>query len=441
MVETIVAQLEALLGTESVAGWTGVEPLLQAALQTVADRSQLAAVVFPNTIEQVAEVVAWAARERLALLPLGAGSKLGWGGTIPSSPAGNAVIGVCLARLDRLVEHAVGDLTLTAEAGMPIASLQKTLEPIHQQLGIDPAFSDRATLGGVVATGDQGSLRQGYGSIRDRILGVTFVRSDGQVVRAGGRVVKNVAGYDLMKLVSGAYGTLGIVAQMTVRLYPLPEASSTVIVPGDLEQLTAIVGRIRASSLSPVKFDWLSPACTDAILEPSNRSAAIALQFANIPASVKQQVELASAFAREDGLTAIAIDNETAVWKGLQAALGRDRVIHTDDTVGCKFGVLPATAASVLNALEPSVFAQIHAGSGIGWAHFATLPSADTLLNLRDLCQQQGGYFTVLQAPKRLKNRLDIWGYAEDSLGLMRAIAHKFDPNRLFIPERLLPSR
>ncbi|MEM9568499.1 MAG: FAD-binding oxidoreductase [Cyanobacteria bacterium P01_E01_bin.34] len=441
MLETIVAQLEALLGTESVLGWTDLESPLQAALRNVADRSQLATVVFPNTIEQLAEVVTWAAGERHALLPLGSGSKLGWGGTIPTSPATNAIIGVCLARLDRLVEHAVGDLTLTAEAGIPIAALKKTLLPIHQQLGIDPAFSDRATLGGVVATGDQGSLRQGYGSIRDRILGVTFVRSDGQVVRAGGRVVKNVAGYDLMKLVSGAYGTLGIVAQMTVRLYPLPETSKTLIVPGDLEPLTAIVRRMRASSLSPAKFDWISPACVDAVLNESTHSAAIALQFANIPASVEQQVELVTAFAKEEGLHAISINDETAVWQGLQTVLGRHQAIQSDETVGCKFGLVPAKSASVLNALEPSVFAQIHAGSGIGWVHFATLPSDDILLSLRDLCQQQCGYFTVLQAPKSLKNRLDIWGYAEESLGLMRAIAHKFDPNRLFLPERLLPSR
>ena len=443
MAETIVAQLEALLGAESVAGYDDVEPPLQVALGKVTGEPQLKAVVFPNTIEQLAEVVTWAARDRHSLIPLGSGSKLGWGGAIShNSPSGQATIAVCLAQLNRLVEHAVGDLTLTAEAGIRIQELRTTLEPHHQQLGVDPAFPERATLGGMVATGDQGSLRQGYGSIRDRVLGITLVRSDGQVVSAGGRVVKNVAGYDLMKLMSGSYGTLGILAQMTVRLYPLPEASTTLIVSGELERLSAFVRRIRSSSLSPTRFDWISGACSDVILDEANQSPAIILQFQSIAASVEQQRQQIVALAGEIGVEAIAVEDETATWHSLQSALGRQQVSPIDgETVGCKFGLLPARASDFLAVLDPSLPAQIHAGSGIGWVCFQDTPSAETLLQLRRLCQQNGGYFTVLQAPTDLKNRLDIWGYPEDSLGLMRAIAHKFDPDRLFHPERLLPCR
>ncbi|MGK7910791.1 MAG: FAD-binding oxidoreductase [Synechococcus sp.] len=441
MAETIVTQLEALLGTESIEGRGDVEPLLQAALDNISHDSQVKAVVFPNTTEQLAEVVTWAARDRHSLLPLGSGSKLGWGNSIPNAPSRKTVIAVSLARLNRLVEHAVGDLTLTAEAGSRIEALQQTLQPVHQQLGVDPAFPDQVTLGGMVATADQGSLRQGYGGIRDRVLGITFVRSDGKVVSAGGRVVKNVAGYDLMKLMSGAHGTLGILAQMTLRLYPLPEASKTLIVSGALDRLAALVNRIRASSLSPAKFDWLSPACANVILNESNHQPAIALQFQNLSASVEQQGELVADWANEESLEAIVIDDGGPIWRDIQTALGRQQVIHTNKTVGCKFGLLPVKAANFLEALEPSVHAQIHAGSGIGWACFPTVPSVETLLSLRKLCQQNSGYFSVLQAPTDFKNGLDIWGYAEDSLGLMRAIAHKFDPNQLFIPERLFPSR
>lgn len=454
MAETIVTQLKALLLDELVADWENVEPSIQAALCQVADPRQVRAVVFPRTVAELAEVVAWAARDRHHILPLGSGSKLGWGGllsgihtsqeleqsrtdTLDSRP----LVAVSLARLNRLVEHAVGDLTLTAEAGMSLQALQKILSPVQQQLGVDPAFPHRATLGGIVATADTGSLRQGYGSIRDRVLGITLVRSDGQVVNAGGRVVKNVAGYDLMKLMTGSYGTLGILAQMTVRLYPLPESSTTIAVTGHSDSLATIARRIRSSSLSPTRFDWISPACANAILETSGQQSAIILQFQSIPASVEQQGRQIAVLAEEAGLEAIGVEDEHAIWQQLQSVMGHQQVPKIADTVGCKFGLLPANVANFLEVLGPSVCAQVHVGSGIGWVNFLEVPSIETLLQLRTVCQENSGYFTVLQAPKELKHRLDIWGYAEGSLGLMRAIAHKFDPDSLFNPERLLPSR
>ena len=226
MTEAIAAQLERLLGSESVVAWEDVQPELKTGLARTALGKPVSAVAFPSTLAELSEVVTWAARDCHALMVLGSGSKLNWGGLTDASLA------VCTARLNRVVEHAVGDLTLTAEAGLTFQEASHLLAPHRQQLGIDPAFPERATLGGIVATGDTGSLRQSFGSLRDRLVGITFVRSDGEAVKAGGRVVKNVAGYDLMKLMTGAFGTLGILAQLTVRVFPMSEISQTVAVRG-----------------------------------------------------------------------------------------------------------------------------------------------------------------------------------------------------------------
>ena len=438
MADTIVAQLEQLLGDESVVAWEDVLPELKTGLARTSRGQPIQAVVFPATIAQLSEVVTWAERERQSIVSVGSGSKVSWGGLT------DANVAVCTARLNRVVEHAVGDLTVTAEAGIPIRDITRLLEPHRQQLGVDPAFPDRATLGGIIATGDTGSLRQSYGSLRDHLLGVTFVRSDGQVVKAGGRVVKNVAGYDLMKLMTGSYGTLGILAQVTVRVYPVSEASKTVVVQGDRDALATVAQQIRSSSLVPTRFDWVSCGCLRKILktESANSEAGLLLQFQSIAASVDRQVQGAIALAESAGLQATAFSEteDSQVWLTLQQSLYRQDVPPSDSLVGCKFGVLPTRASAFIHALGDRGDAQIHASSGIGWVCFPQTPATDTLLELRALCQANSGYFCILQAPKSLKQGFDIWGYAEGSQALMRAIATKFDPHSIFNPQRLFPN-
>ena len=163
-------------------------------------------IVYPQTQSQLAEVIAEAYRNKWRVLPCGNGSKLKWGGL-----AENIDIVVSTKSLNKVINHAVGDLTLTVEAGVKFTDIQATLAKHNQILALNPTEPHLATIGGIIATGDTGSLRQRYGSVRDQLLGVTFVRADGQIARAGGRVVKNVAGYDLMKLFTGSYGTLSII--------------------------------------------------------------------------------------------------------------------------------------------------------------------------------------------------------------------------------------
>ena len=165
------------------------------------------------------------------------------------------------------------------------------------------------------------------------------------------------------------------------------------------------------------------------------------LQFQSIAASVERQVKEAIALAKTSGLAATSFNEteETRVWLALQQCLSRQEVPMSDSIVGCKFGLLPTKASEFLQVLGDRGYAQLHASSGIGWVSFPEPSGTEILLELRQCCQANSGYFTVLQAPKDLKQRFDIWGYAEGNQALMRAIAQKFDPNALFNPQRLFP--
>ena len=215
-VAPVFERLESIVGVDGVFAWdtlteTQRSPILQATLPG----SLVSHLVYPSTPEALAAVMTYADQQGLRVLPCGKGSKLHWGGLAEKI---NLVIST--ERLNRLVDHAIGDLTVTAEAGIKFSDLQELLRKSGQFLAIDPHYPDQATLGGILSTADTGALRHRYNSVRDMVLGLSFVRSDGQLVKAGGRVVKNVAGYDLMKLFTGAYGTLGIITQVTLRVYP-----------------------------------------------------------------------------------------------------------------------------------------------------------------------------------------------------------------------------
>ena len=176
-------------------------------------------IVEPADQARLAQILADANRAGLKVIPRGGGTKLGWG----NPPAGADLV-LSTRRLDRVLEHAAADMTATVEAGCTVAALQETLAKQGQRLAIDPLWPGRATVGGILATNDGGMLRAGFGSLRDLIIGITVALPDGTLAKSGGKVVKNVAGYDLPKLFTGSFGTLGVITRATFRLHPLPHA-------------------------------------------------------------------------------------------------------------------------------------------------------------------------------------------------------------------------
>src|SRR5229473_900768 len=179
-------------------------------------------VIEPGTASEIAEILRLSNDAGLAVIPRGSGTKLGWG-----NPPSRADLILSTARLTEIIEHAWADLTVSVEAGCTAQRLQETLAQHGQRLALDPLWPEKATIGGVLSTNDSGTLRLRFGALRDLIIGVTIALPDGTLASSGGKVVKNVAGYDLQKLATGALGTLGVITRAVFRLHPVPRAAKT----------------------------------------------------------------------------------------------------------------------------------------------------------------------------------------------------------------------
>lgn len=431
----IAPLLSTHLNAQTLVSWEELNPVLQAQIRSATGSDDgVECVAYPQTQDELATLLKVAHTNRWRILPLGSGSKLHWGGLVPSVD-----LVVSTAGLTRVVEHAVGDLTVTAEAGLAIATLHQTLTPHRQWLPISPTYP-QSTLGGLVATADAGALRQRYGGIRDLLIGITMVRYDGQIAHAGGRVVKNVAGYDLMKLLTGSFGTLGIISEVTFRLYPVPESSETVVLTGTLEAIAQTLQTLRASALTPTAIELLATETVQAL--NVGQGMGLMVRFQTIPVSIQQQVTQLLAWATPAGLTGdrLSGEAETHLWHQLQEQL---MGVPNLEAIACKIGVLPTSSAIALDKLSHCLGSLdagvIHAGSGLGMVRCrATDESGQTLLAARQICEAHGGFLTVLEAPKSLKQTIDVWGYSGNALDAMRRLKQQFDPHSLLSPNRFI---
>lgn len=392
----------------------------------------------PETEEQLAQVIRQAHAGDRNLLICGNGSKLGWGDSAQSI---DWVIST--AKLNQLIENAAGDLTLTVEAGTTLEQIQAVLEPHNLFLALDPAYPKTATIGGIIATADAGSLRHRYGGVRDVLLGIQFVRADGEIAKAGGRVVKNVAGYDLMKLFTGSYGTLGVLSQVTLRTYPIPEEFRTVLLTGEQEALGKMSLAIAQSSLSPIVQDWLSGELMRSIAQGD--SMALALRFGNVEASVVEQSEEVRLLGQKLGLglSVLVGKPEVGFWADVSERLGQQTSpIDGSETVLCKFGVMPTASEATVQLIEelsPETKVRVNGGSGLGMLRGAAADwDGETVGRLRSHCQSHKGFLTVLEAPAGLKQQLDVWGYSGNALPVMQRIKEQFDPKKTLNPGRFV---
>ncbi|MDZ8109129.1 MAG: FAD-binding oxidoreductase [Nostoc sp. DedQUE12a] len=405
--------------------WENVELNQQKRIQqAIASGNLPSCIVYPRTQEQLAAVLATAYTNNWRVLPCGSGSKLSWGGL-----AKGIDVVVSTERINQLIEHAVGDLTVTVEAGMKFSDLQALLANSRQFLALDPTAPKSATIGGIVATGDTGSLRQRYGSVRDQLLGITFVRADGQIAKAGGRVVKNVAGYDLMKLFTGSYGTLGVISQVTFRLYPLQEASATVVLTGKAEAVSQGADILRGSGLTPVQADLLSTKLVSTL--GLGQGLGLIARFQSISESVKEQSNRVLEVGQKLGLDgAIYVDGDEAnLWERLQE---RIHCRLQESVITCKIGVLPTAAMEILSQVELGL---IHISSGLG---LLELEDKNQVLQMRHRTQAHSGFLTILEAPAAVKEQVDVWGYTGNGLALMRQIKEQFDSKNILSPGRFV---
>ncbi len=409
-----VTTFQSLLGTDQAMSWSSLG-------DTRFEAADELAIVFPQSLEQLSAVVRTCYDQRWRMLSCGQRTKLHWG---IHHQLHNIDVVISTARLNGVVEHWVDDFTIRVDAGITVADLQSKLETEGQFWPVDPLYDQQATVGGVVATADGGSLRQRYGSVRDTVIGVQFVRYDGEVVKAGGRVVKNVAGYDLMKLMTGAYGTLGVLSQITLRLYPIAAQSQTIVLSGATEAIAEAALKTRLQGITPVAMDLIGAA----------GGVRLAGRFQGITAGVEEQVTRFQTIADGLGLTSKAVE-DSAFWSSLALQLA------SPTTVLCKVGLLPTLLIPLLQQLEtlPSGWlSRLHNASGLGLLALAsgTPDLVKTLETLRAHCTAHKGYLTVLQAPPSLS--MDPWGYTGNALDTMKAVKQKFDPHGLLNPGRFI---
>jgi glycolate oxidase FAD binding subunit len=249
--------------------------------------------------ELAAELGAAAGPVRLA----GAGTKLAW------APPVDAALELSAAGLDRIVEHNAGDLTAVLEAGVPLARAQETFRSAGQMLALDPPDPGSATIGGIVAANDSGPLRARYGGVRDLVVGMRVALADGTVAKSGGKVIKNVAGYDLAKLFTGSFGTLGAILEVSVRLHPLPPATATAVAHTHSGQLLAG----GASALSHARLEQLG-----LDVRWAAGTGMVLARFGGVAA--RQQAEGAEALLRDAGLEAELVEDDDSLWQAQRDA-------------------------------------------------------------------------------------------------------------------------
>jgi len=352
-------------------------------------------VLEPRTIEEAAAVLPSAGRVQF----VGGGTELALG-----SPLGPVDSVVRTTGLARVVEYHPSDMVIVAEAGVTMATLQATVRAERQMLALDPPLPERATVGGVVATGAFGPRRARYGGVRDLIIGVTLVRADGAISKGGGKVVKNVAGFDLPKVACGSLGTLGLVASATFRLHPVPEASATMILRG----------------ASPERVIEIGARLTEAQLEPTSVCALreggkydLGIRFEGFGAGVEQQARKA---AERFGCDR-AGDGE-AFWK-------RHDEVRSGGPLRIKVAALPTDFVRVDAALPQSMRVAFYPTVGLGFAAGTAFPPE--LAAARTSLREAGGSL-VVQAG--LPPGFDPWGPVPPSFPLMERLKNNFDPER-----------
>ncbi|MEB3295014.1 MAG: FAD-binding oxidoreductase [Synechococcales bacterium] len=433
-----MAQLSQDLAADRVLGWDTIPVEQRSVLQAALHPKQSAAgLIQPQTSLEVEQAISRVNALGGTIVPCAGLSKIAWGGLIHSAIE-SPLFFLQLDRLNRLIDHAAADLTVTVEAGMKLQDLQLHLATQGQFLPIDPSYPKQATIGGMIATADAGAWRHRYNSIRDLLLGVSFVRADGQPVKAGGRVVKNVAGYDLMKLLTGSYGTLGVITEATLRVYPQPETSQTVILQGEATAIATLAQTLRSSALTPTALDLITASLAQTLGLAPQMSCLI--RFQSMTESVTEQSQRVMQLGDRLGLQGILLsgEGETALWQQLTEKIAPTSQVPP---ILCKIGMKSSQAISLLQVLQNLLgefCGRVHLGSGLGLVLIWDEKRPTQLLEARSHCQAQGGFLTVLQAPIALKQQMEIWGPVGNALPLMQAVKQQFDPKRRLSPHRFV---
>jgi FAD/FMN-containing dehydrogenase len=414
-------------------------------LLAIGDRFRIAdeearVVALPRHLEELSEMLRFAAEERLSVIPAGAGTWLEMG----NRPT-RAHLVISTAHLGRVLEYEPADLTATVEAGCTLSAFNAQAAAHRQFIPLDPFGSEDSTLGAVVATASYGPLRCAYGTPRDWVIGMRVAHADGKITKAGGKVVKNVAGYDLCKLYTGSFGTLGMIGELSFKLRALPPAEQTLIFyatePGEL---CALAARIIDSDTHPAALELFSPSASEVGGSGGPERFALALRFLGEAETIRSQIEEAARLGAEFKNRVLSAEEAARFWPAYRAG-------ETAPEWGIilRLGVLPADTAAMIAEIErllPKSSLRAHAAQGVIRVHAETAALDEfkrrerpkRIAELRGRAKARGGQLVILRAPAEIRAQLDVWGEVGPTAPLMRALKEKFDPQAQLNPGRFV---
>jgi glycolate oxidase subunit GlcD len=392
--------------------------------------------VAPSSIAEISEVMRLASSEGWTILPAGAGTWLS---------AGHGLKGVDVIlttqRLNRIIEHEPADLIAVSEAGVTLTDFNKALTDNGQWLPLDPPDDGHATIGGVVATGLGGAQQYAYGRPRGSVIGMRVVLADGRVIKAGGRVVKNVAGYDLCKLFTGSYGRLGIIAEVNFKLRPRPVREATIVAPGEPTALISLAQAMLDARLFPVATELVSSRMANLLgLVAGEGSAALLVRFAGNEKGVEYQVKEALSHLGQDlgtKQTEVVIE-DTVVWQKLAAV-----PLQANESFCWRASVLPAKVRKFFDAVRNIIgedFSSCLWQIGVADGRLRLLSNlgdtrAETIVRvnkLRGAARLAGGMFIVEKTNEEIERQVDTWGETGPAKHLMDRIKSQLDPRGVF---------
>jgi len=455
----VASRLVDIVGSQQVTN----DPALLAAFAI--DGKIPSAAVHPQSVAEIADVVKFAAKEKLAIIATGARTKLGIG-----LPPRQYDIALGMTRLDRVLAYDPGDLTLSVEAGIPLQKLARILAEHRQFLPLAVPYFSQTTIGGTIASGVDGPLRQLYGTARDYLLGMEFVTGKGVIAKSGGRVVKNVTGYDIHKLMIGALGTLGVITRINFKTFPTPAASRAFVATFQtVERAFGMRNRASQSPLAPMTMEVFSPGVAGvfsseaaARIEPSsmpenlisNARWAFTAGFAGNETTLKRyETDLRSMAAECGAVDAVVLDRPQVA-----AAFSHKRefvpiaLSSSPATTILKMSVLPMRMAELLSnaarEAENTHLPWVAMARGVGVIYFALLPTVRNEDTRRQTvqasdgtltaCAALGGHATIPWCPTEWKDVLKVWGLARSDVAQMQKVKMAFDPGAIFSPGRFV---
>jgi glycolate oxidase FAD binding subunit len=414
-VEQLANQLETALGADALASDVASFSI---------DGTKPKLVCRPHSAEHIAAALRLCIEAEAAVIPWGGGTAMAIG-----NPPRQADVVIELGKLNRVIEHDHANLTATVQSGITLSALQTALAPQRQFVPLDAPLPERATVGGIVAANLNGPRRSYYGSVRDLVIGMRVVLASGEQIKAGGKVVKNVAGYDMCKLFVGSLGSLGIITEATLRMAPIPENAATLIASGTLTQAERFNEELSRSPLLPAAVFLLN--------DGDMAQWRLAVWCEGFEESVARHLRDLADIAARVGLNTRTLDREShdRFWnKSRDFPLEPDCLVYRVTLPRAKIFDF---ARRVQNWAGMKLSSDLAVGT-VWLALPAHTSGLEKFVELIEVARQQHGHAVVFAAPGEFKQGVEVWGPSPTTISLQREIKRQFDPRGLLNPGRFL---